>query len=585
LPKKILGDLDKYGTGAPIIQGPTVGNFRKLADIPELKRTHPKWYSPLLSFINYYLPFDRATMYQYLRYFDTFHPMFGNAIDIHTQLPLSRFALKGISDNKVLQFYEDTMEEMDAFTIMYGQMREYWLVAESFVYLYWDDNLNTFTDGVSLMPEFLEIVGHPIVGEGDKSFIYKLMPDPTIVDFLASQDPETEKIKKKIPKDILKAITSQKNIILNPFNLMIMMRRQSPYNIRGTAIGLRVLQDLIYESKLRESQMAIAERFISPKELWKVGDVNWQPSQDYLTAFAEMIKDAATETTFQLVTHHSVTLEFIGAVGKFPNLANEFDFIEKRVMHGLFTNAAITTGEGPNFATASIGARTLLMRYIPVRNLLERKWENGVFLPISVANEFYEPRQADLDHNVRTRTSEEDKVPILPVFDWRYKTNLLDDNNFRELIVRMQQQGQLPMKMVADVLNMDYKEMKHWLKKEEGGVFDELYKEWRKALILAKKGKGASIDIDKFPIPRDLEFSKAKSKGEEYEPDEKELTFLRRGYLKTKIKAIKELIENKDQINKAIFTPVLDSQKQIKFQIKNMLMEINKEKKKGEKKK
>ena len=522
-------------------------------------------------------------MYQYLRYFDTFHPMFGNAIDIHVQLPLSRFALKGISDPKVLQFYEDTMEEMDAFTIMYGQMREYWLCAESFVYLYWDDNLNTFTDGESLMPEFIEITGHPIVGEGDKSYIYQLMPDPTIVDFLSSQDPETEKLKKKIPKDILKAIQNQKNIILNPFNLMIMMRKQSPYNIRGTAIGLRVLQDLIYESKLRESQMSIAERFINPKELWKVGDINWQPSQDYLTAFAEMIKEAATETTFQLVTHHSVTLEYVGAVGKFPNLANEFDFVEKRVMHGMFTNEAITTGSGPNFATASIGARTLLMRYIPVRNLLEKKWNDSVFLPIAVANEFYEPRQADLDHNVRTG-NKEDRTPMLPVFDWRYKTNLLDDNNFRDLIVRMNQQGQLPMKVVADVLNMDYKEIKYWLKKEEGGVFDDLYQEWRKQLVSAKKGKGASIDVDKFPVPRDLEFSKSKSEGGEYKPNEEDLTFLRRGYLKAKLNAVKKLMDNKEEGDKPIFTPVGDSQEKIKFQIKNMLKEIDKEKKEGKKK-
>ena len=49
MPKKIA-DIDKYGVGSPIIQGPTVGNYRKLANIPELKRTHPKWYSPLLSF-------------------------------------------------------------------------------------------------------------------------------------------------------------------------------------------------------------------------------------------------------------------------------------------------------------------------------------------------------------------------------------------------------------------------------------------------------------------------------------------------------------------------------------------------------
>ncbi len=316
----------------------------------------PRWNNPLMSFINYYIPWDRSTLYQMIRYYDTFHPIVGNCMDMHTQLPLSRFALKGIKDPGIRQFYEDNLEELDAFKLIYSMLREYWLLSEVFTFLNWDDKIGAFTNAEIMMPEYLEIKGHPIVGRGFESYSYFLIPDQQMIQFVTSTEPWAENLKKYVSPQLVEAVCQGQNLQLDPFNLMTLMRKQSSYNIRGTSVILRCFQDLIYESRLRECQYSIAQRQILPKELWKIGDAQHMPNQRQLQSMATLIQTAEQQELFTLVTAFTTSLEYVGANGKFPNLATEFDWIEKRILTGLFTHKGLTTGEGPTYSNASMAS-------------------------------------------------------------------------------------------------------------------------------------------------------------------------------------------------------------------------------------
>lgn len=307
-----------------------------------------RWQSPLLSWTNYYIPWDRATLYQWIRHYDTFHPIIGSCVDLHAQLPLSRFGLRGISDQKVLNFYEEMMEELDAYILMYGMLREWWLIGEVFVYLVWDDNLKMFTRARVLPPEYVQVKGHSLVTGVEDPYEYYLIPDDELKIFVenAKNDVSDEKVQ-NLPPEVIEAIEEGKNIRINPFNLMTMMRKQSEYNPRGTSLVLRALKDLLYEDKLREAQYAIADRLVLPKEIWKIGNEKYLPSESKLKSFAELVRTLEDMPKFNLVTNYTVNYEVIGAVGKFPNLATEFDWVEKRILTAMFTNKALTTGEGP----------------------------------------------------------------------------------------------------------------------------------------------------------------------------------------------------------------------------------------------
>lgn len=522
-----------------------------------------QWQSPLLSWVNYYVPWDRATLYQWIRFYDTFHPLVGSCIDLHTQLPLSRFGLKGISDEKILSFYEMTIEKMDGYTLMFDQMREYWLMGEVFVYLVWDDNLNTYVDGEILPPEYIEIRGHPLVtGDIESSFEFYLIPDDNLVKFVQSSDDTAQNLKQYLPPEVLEAIETNKLIRINPFNLMVMMRKQARYNPRGTSIVLRCLKDLLFEDKIREAQYVIADRHVLPMEIWRVGNEKYPPSQKRISKIAQMVRDMQDLPKKNIVTHWAVSYEVVGAYGKFPNLSSEFDWVERRILTALFTNKAMTTGEGPNFATSSVAMRALLSRYIQVRSALENAWYENVFLPIALANKFYKTTQAELSHGIRRPYKE--REPIIPIFDWRYKSNLLDDASFREIIVRLYEKKEIPFKIVADALGLDYDYVASWKKKEEGSIFDEFYKEYRRQLM--KQGI-PETEVPGYPVLESVrerkklfddkvrEHAETKSEPKEEKQltsekdiiDESEKVFLSRGGIKRKVRIAKELYEKRNR--------------------------------------
>jgi hypothetical protein len=455
---------------------------------------------------------------------------------------------------------------------MFDMLREWWLIGEVFVYLVWDDKYGTFIDGEILPPEYIDIKGHPLVtGDVESSFDFYLIPDDTLVAFVQSTDETAERLKDRLPPEVIEAINTGQNIRINPFNLMVMMRKQSRYNPRGTSIILRCLKSLLYEDKILEAQYAIADRCILPMEIWKVGNEKVKPSQAKLKNIAELVRAMEDQPKRNIVTHYAVNYEVIGAVGKFPNLSSEFDWVEKRILTALFTNKAITTGEGPTYANASVAMRALLSRYIQVRSAIEQSWKTSIFSPIAIANKFYKTKPADVSGPAPIyRKPYKDRELLIPDFDWRHKTNLLDDNTYREQLLRLLDKNQIPMAIIAQTFGLDIDVIKDDLKKQEGTVLDPFYQLYREALI--KKG----ISPDQAPaypgteevptgteeVPtgaskRDLvplfekKDKKVEEKGDPKEKEEtpklKDLMFLAKGGVKRKTKAVELLFKQRKE--------------------------------------
>lgn len=461
----------------------------------------PRWFSPLLSFVHFYVPWDRATLYQWIRYFDTWHPVVGACIDIHTMMPLSRFSLRGIKDPSVLRVYEQCLEELRAFLLMYSQLSEWWTIGEVFTLLYWDDKLGIFTDAEILMPEYVNVRSIPFLGSLDiQKNIYELTLDQFTLDVLESPDPEIQKLLKKLDPQIFEAVKSRGKVMLDGQFLMVMIKKRHMYQDRGQSIVLRIMKELIYESKLLEAMYTIAERHVNPKEIWKIGNNEFPADQSLIDAYEELIRNAEQQPLFTLVVPHTVALEIVGATGKFPKLSDELDWVEKRILSAMLLNKAVVHGEGPTYATASVAMRALMQRYMEVRAMLEDEWTTKVFLPIALKHGFLEITTAELEHGIRFPYK--DRKPILPQFDWHYKARLLDDADFRNRVIELCKTGKLPMKVLTDVLGLDYEYVKTYLEKEEGTIYDPLYSEWRKELLRkglegivpAPKGVKGSVD-------------------------------------------------------------------------------------------
>lgn len=443
--------------------------------VPGLRRnaadvalTSPEIRNPLLNIVNFFLPYNYKVLNQWIRYYDRFHPMVGNCIDLHGYFPISKFDLKlKKTDDDVLGVYEDCTEEIELFQRFLEMSREFELIGEEYPYLHWSDELNFFDAMILMNPDFINVKMHPLA-YGMKPTI-ELEPDELLKSLVQSNEPEDIEIKQALDPVVVSAVMMGQNIRIDPFNTEQIARKASPYEPRGTSIVLRIIKDLLYEDKLRDAQYSVADGMITPKVLYKLGDPNngYMPTTEDLMDFRALLQAQAHDPLAAIVTHYGLSLEYVGAYGKILPIVPEFQFIEDRILTGLYTNKALTHGEGPTFANATVAMEALQGRYMAKREKLEDFAIRKIYTPIALANEFYEPlTEAQMSHGVRP--SSKDRKLNLPSFDWKQKLKLVDDIQRKQMIINLRSRSipEVSLRKIYDELGIDFQTEMAALKEE-----------------------------------------------------------------------------------------------------------------------
>jgi hypothetical protein len=306
----------------------------------------PQLRNPLLSPSNFQLPQTSLELNQWIRYFDRFHPTVGNAMDMHAQVPFSRFALTGIQDPEIIKFYEGMSDSMNLLRHIFEISREYELMGECFPFLIWDTEMNAWGDSLVLNPDYVEV--HGVMMGGKDGLRYELVIDHELRQFVLSNDPLDQEIIADLDPSIVMAAQGQMNAPLDTFNLSHLARRASPYDTRGSSILLGCMKDLLYDEQLREAMYAVAGGIVRPREIWKLGTQGeWMPSDADLDDFRSLLAAAKYDPNFALVSHYGVAVENVDAQRRLLPLKAEWDEIDRRLLTRLYTNKAATTGEGP----------------------------------------------------------------------------------------------------------------------------------------------------------------------------------------------------------------------------------------------
>ena len=459
--------------------GGVAGFIKQSADIQNLM---PPVKDPRLNPDQFYLPYFDAksgepniVTNQWIEYYYNYHPLVGNAVEIHSQLPISRFGLSGVDDPEIMRVYEEMVDDLNLLDNIYYFLKCWWLYGEVMPYFWWHEDYNRFVDMTFIDTSRVRVRGHYLAfdKEGSAPFVYELEPDAYLRRLVQSQDRYDREVSQFIDPEIRSAVQRGLHIDLDTFSTELVPSKSQPWDLRGTSIITGILKDLLYSDSLRLAQNSIAQGHITPKWIWKLGQAgpeNYMPTDDDLEAFRGLLMQANRDPVFQIITHYAINLDVVGAAGKILPIQPELDWVDKRIMTRLFTNRALTDGSGMNFGTASVAMRALMSRYLPVRAMIENFFKRKVFLPVALANDFYKRKQADLDHNVRTTPI--DDRPMVPEFDWRYKQSLLDDATMRSSLIQLRNSGDLPLKVITDSIGLNYEEVITWLDKEQGTIAD-----------------------------------------------------------------------------------------------------------------
>lgn len=433
---------------------------------------------------NFYAPVTKKSIRPYsgLVYdIKTSDHSFITSFTVHnSELPLSRFSLRGITDKTILNYYEDMAESMELHSKSIELLKQFFTYGECFPFAYWSEKYNCFTDLTFLSNNYVYVKGHYLLhsDEGEDTEFYELEPDPMLVNLVKSNDYVTTLLREHLNEDFVAAVQQNKRLLLSNFSTSMIKNKIQWSDLRGTSIILRCIKSLMLREKYKEANYSIADAYINPKLIWRLGQSGdlaqggYMPSEEDLTAFRDLLVEANNDPVFTIITHYAVNLDIQGVNGKLLPISQELERLDKEVMMAMFANEAVTTGQGPTYASASVAFRALMSRYIPIRAKLERYYYHKIFAPVAYANKFYERKKADLDHNVRTG-NDTNKL-IIPQIDWRSKSNLLDDGTVKSIIASAVTSGRLPMRLLTEVLDLDYNEVRDYLWAEQGTVFDPI---------------------------------------------------------------------------------------------------------------
>lgn len=313
--------------------------------------TEPEIIGPLFDPVNWFLPYTYKVLNRWIRYYDRFHPVVGNCIDMHSEVPLSRFSLTGLEDDTILREFEEILEELDIFNNLLAMTREWWLLGECFPFLHWNENELCFDELVILNPDFIHVNASPLAYGSNVQL--SLEPDDALIALVKSTNERDLQLRSLLDPVVIDAVEAGQNIPLDNFNVSQLARKSSPYDLRGTSIVLRCLKDLLYEDKLREAQYAVADRHITPLKIFTLGDPQgeWVPDQDDIDNLAATLAAGQDDPNFALIGNYSLRVEYVGSTGKVLPIIPEFEFVERRILTALFTNKAMTSGEGPCYSS------------------------------------------------------------------------------------------------------------------------------------------------------------------------------------------------------------------------------------------
>lgn len=434
----------------------------------QTQRMAPFIWAPDMQISSFVLPKTIEEKNRFRRFYYAYDPIVGTAIDLHTRFPLSTFRIicDGDDSGDVADEYEEIAEDIDLFQLIHDIGKEYWLAGEAFPYGVWNEEYLQWDAFLLMDPNYLAVDKNPFSTKDVFISINTWNPYLRKVVRNGPNDPRTGHIYRHMMEtaaDVVEKIEKNEAYQLDPKVASHVARKVNYFDIRGVSIIDRIFKILMYQDKLQAAQLAIADRHITPTEIWTVGNDENPADENAIAALDATIKSMWQSPQKAIIWNHTLRGEFIGASGATMPLAPEWDWIDRQKFIGLMLNDAILTAQGPTYASASVASDFLASWYMSYRQMLERWIIHNVYERVARERGYWKPSKRHITGYYRVKTNK--RKPILPKIVWD-KTNLRDDFQKLQTVINLAQQGKIPFQIVYEMLNLDRDTMIKELKKE-----------------------------------------------------------------------------------------------------------------------
>jgi len=442
-------------------------NNRNGTDILDSNST--PFISPYLSTDMLELPRSKREVRRWYRHYYRNDPIVGPAIDLHSEIPLSKVMLTmpeakdHETAKKILRFFERMVEKIGLFKKLLSVAHEYNLIGDVYVFSEWDEETRAWSRITVLDPDTIEVKHYPFTDFVEIS----LMPDTStreLVQRSAIGDRAALDAIKSMPKDIVDYIKRGDNIPLDtdPYSgshVYHLARKMSDYEDSGTSILDRVLRDLLELEKLRQAQTMIASRNMTPKRIVWAENISAADVEE----LREQIEASMIDPDYSIVTNYQLNWEEIGANDRLLDLTAEYERISSRLLAGLGITADLLTGES-TFSGTRITLEVLNTRYLLFREIMQNFVEEVLFKPVAKANGFIE--------------KDDDGVEKLlyPKLAFR-RLALRDSADVFDSLFQLYNKGSIDIATILDLFNIDPVSIRIRLEQDMGTVNDATFNE------------------------------------------------------------------------------------------------------------
>jgi len=433
---------------------PTVNAMRKTAS--GISVTPPTFYNPLYTPSSLQLPRDRKQINVWLRHYYATEAIPAASIDIYASIPITTFSID-CENPHVRKQMEDMVKRIKFRELLQGIALEFWLIGDVFVMGELDDEHKTWKQFVVLNPDQMEVRRNVLAPVP----VIEMIPDQDLQRIIYDQQPpELYNYFKTFLPDVIQAVKSGKNIPLDPAHISHFKHMPTPYGVYGTPLMKRIFKTLMYKEMIRRAQFVIAERYVTPLKIFKLGTIDEPPTQEDIDAMQDQLNAVLADPSLVLVTTQRLTADWQGISGKTLQLGGEYDFLEREMVAGLGVSRALIDGSGPVYSNGSISANAFLQKLENFRTMLAEWVEEKVFKPICELNNFY-----DTDPD----TDEEFLIPVK--FKWD-PLRLQDEATIQQAMVGLRQMNVLSAKTLLDVFHVNPETEAANILEERDTIFD-----------------------------------------------------------------------------------------------------------------
>lgn len=470
------------------------------------------FYSPELSTDFLELPQSMHERWNYFRFFYRSEPFVGQAIDLHTELPLSKIRLGFPKYTKnremakeALMFCERWSKKIGLLHRMIEIVHEYNLIGEVFVFMedttpdppkslryetvrrleedgtlfeeevehenadekeieWLKKNYSGWTAIRVLPPEQVHVQSFPFTDEK----IMELIPDSKTKDIIAQSDAgdiHAKRVVDSMPKGVVDSVREGNNIPLNTDPeagsfVTYLARKKSQYEDRGHSILERCIRTLVFRDKLRQANTSIASRHMTPIRLVFAEDMDVQDVED----LREQVDLALADPDFSIIANFQINWEEMGSDQRLLELSGEYDLTDRQLYAGLGVTEGLLSGES-SYSGDRINLEVINTRYMLLREILQDLVEEKMLKPMCARMGFIEEDEYG------------NEQVLYPTLSFT-RLALRDNNDTFDALFNLYQKGSLDVDIILELLNIDPVATKEKLERDlftlNDGSFNEV---------------------------------------------------------------------------------------------------------------